>query len=163
DLGAVQAERPGAFREVTVVADVHADLADGRLEHGVTEVAGPEVELLPEALHVGDVRLAILGEIASVGVDDRRGVVVDPRRLLMLLDHRFLVAGPAGLKKRPSDDARHVDPHSILVPQKRGKERGYTGAHSPVDHAAAARRALSKLPTAVATALRPRRRRAGLP
>src|SRR4051794_18583801 len=51
DLRAVQAEGPGAFGEVPVVADVDADLADSGLEHGVAEVAGTEVELLPEALH----------------------------------------------------------------------------------------------------------------
>src|SRR5262249_51928558 len=48
DLGPVQPEAPRPFREVPVVADVDADLADPRLEHRVTEVAGPEIKLLPE-------------------------------------------------------------------------------------------------------------------
>src|SRR5256714_868138 len=49
-LRAVQAERPGTLGEVTVVADVDADLADGGLEHRIAQVAGPEIELLPEPL-----------------------------------------------------------------------------------------------------------------
>ena len=39
DLGAVEAERAGAFGEVAVVADVDADLADRGLEDRVAEVA----------------------------------------------------------------------------------------------------------------------------
>jgi hypothetical protein len=64
---------------VPVVADVDADLADGGLEDRVPEVPGPEVELLPEALDVRDVRLAVLAQVLAVGVDDRGGVVVDAR------------------------------------------------------------------------------------
>src|SRR5262249_51413910 len=58
-LGTVQAQRAGALREVAVVADVHADLADRGLEDGIAHVPRAEVELLPEALHVRDVRLAV--------------------------------------------------------------------------------------------------------
>ena len=49
DLRPVQAEAAGPFGEVAVVADVDADLADPGVEDRVAEVAGPEVELLPEA------------------------------------------------------------------------------------------------------------------
>jgi hypothetical protein len=48
---------------VAVIADVHADLADGRLEDRVAEVARAEVELLPEALDVRDVGLAVLAQV----------------------------------------------------------------------------------------------------
>ena len=48
DLGAVETERSPPLREVAVVADVHADLADRGVEHRVAAVAGTEVELLPE-------------------------------------------------------------------------------------------------------------------
>src|SRR4029077_17854827 len=68
DLGALQAERPGALREVTVVADVYADLADGRLEDRIAGVTWPEVELLPEPLHVRDVGLAVFAEIGPVRI-----------------------------------------------------------------------------------------------
>ena len=76
DLGPVEAEDAPTLGEVPVVADVHADLADGRLEDRVSTVARAEVELLPEALDLGDVLLAELAEVRPVGVDDRRRVVV---------------------------------------------------------------------------------------
>ena len=65
DLGAVQSERARAFGEVAVVADVDADLDEAEVEDGIAEVAGAEVELLPEARRdVRDVGLAVLAEIA---------------------------------------------------------------------------------------------------
>src|SRR6266536_3765496 len=67
-LRAVEAQGAGALREMAVVADIHADLAHRRLEDGIAQVAGPEVELLPEALDVRDVRLAVLAEVRPVGV-----------------------------------------------------------------------------------------------
>ena len=79
DLGAVETEHAPALGEVPVVADVDADLADRRVEHRVAEVAGPEVELLPEPLQVRDVVLAVLAEEGPVGVDDRGGVVSTAR------------------------------------------------------------------------------------
>src|SRR5262249_47259261 len=67
ELGAVQAEEPRPLGEVTVVADVDADRAPGRLEDGVTHVPGLEVELLPEARRaVGNVLLAVLAEVLPV-------------------------------------------------------------------------------------------------
>ena len=78
DLGAVQAEGARAFGEVAVVADVDADLGEAEIEDGIAEVAGPEIELLPEARRdVRDVGLAILAEVGAVVVDDGGGVVVD--------------------------------------------------------------------------------------
>ena len=176
DLRAGEAERPPALREVPVVADVHADPADRGVEHRVAEVARAEVELLPEALHLRDVGLAVLAEVLAVGVDHRRGVVehagllllvhrqdhhhaelggerLEPlggrardrlgvrvelrvldlaevraveqlleadhlralrgglaRVLLVGLDHRLLVAGPARLDQRGADVSGHVRP-----------------------------------------------------
>src|SRR5215467_14390393 len=77
DLGAGQAERAPALGEVPLVADVDADPADRGVEHRVAEVAGAEVVLLPETLHLRDVVLAVLAEVGAVGVDDRGGVVED--------------------------------------------------------------------------------------
>src|SRR5215471_7530017 len=85
DLGAGQAERPPALGEVPLVADVDADPAHRGVEHRVPEVAGAEVVLLPEALHLRDVVLAVLAEEGAVGVDHRGGVVVDAL-LLFLVD-----------------------------------------------------------------------------
>src|SRR5215475_1240696 len=85
DLGAGQAERPPALGEMPLVADVDADPADRGVEHRVAEVAGAEVVLLPEPLHLRDVVLAVLTEEGAVGVDDRGGVVQDAF-LLRLVD-----------------------------------------------------------------------------
>src|ERR1035441_10273530 len=49
DLGAGQAQGARAFREVAVVTYVNADLGEAQVEHREAEVAGAEVELLPEA------------------------------------------------------------------------------------------------------------------
>src|SRR5262244_1846273 len=85
DVGAGQAKRPLALREVPLVADVDADPAHRGVEHRVAEVAGAEVVLLPEPLHLRDVVLAVLAEERAVGVDDRGGVVQDAF-LLRLVD-----------------------------------------------------------------------------
>ncbi len=66
-----------ALGEVAVVADVDADLADGGVEDRPAEIAGAEVELLPEALDLRDVVLAVGAEDGAVGVDHGRGVVVE--------------------------------------------------------------------------------------
>src|SRR5439155_1522100 len=84
ELRSVKAEHPRALGEVAVVADVHADLPHGGVEDRVAEVAGAEVELLPEAVDVRDVRLAVLAEVLAVGVDDRGGVVVDAGLILFI-------------------------------------------------------------------------------
>ena len=79
--------------KVPVVADVDADRRVARLEHRVAEVAGLEEVLLPEARGVRDVVLAVLAEVAAVGVVDRGGVVVDAGLLALVDrdDHRHLV------------------------------------------------------------------------
>src|SRR6266566_4269306 len=84
DLCPVQPERAPALREVPVVADVDADPADRGVERRVAEVAGPEVELLPEAADVRQVGLAVLAEVAAVGVEHGRGVVEHPGLLLLV-------------------------------------------------------------------------------
>ena len=48
------------------------------IEHGISEIAGAEIELLPEARrYVGDVGLPVFAEIGAVVVDDSGGVVID--------------------------------------------------------------------------------------
>src|ERR1035441_8350844 len=71
DLGAVESEEPPAFGEVTIIAGINTHFANRGLKHGITEVAGLEVKLLPEAgLAVRDVVLAIFAEIFAIGIDD---------------------------------------------------------------------------------------------
>src|SRR3954447_6750576 len=86
DLGAGENEAAPAFWEVAVIADVHAHLADRRVEHRISVRTGGEVVLLPEPLDLRDVLLAVLAEVPAVGIDDGRGVVVQPR--LHVLVHR---------------------------------------------------------------------------
>src|SRR5207237_8675583 len=77
ELGAVQTESARTFGEVPVITDVDADFGDGRLDTGITRVAGAEVILLPESRgDLRDVMLAVLAEVLPVGVNDGGGVVV---------------------------------------------------------------------------------------
>src|ERR1035438_2330149 len=78
DLGAVQAERARALREMAVVADVDADLGKAEVEDRNAEVAGAEIKFLPETgSNVRNMSFAVLAEERTVVVDDGGGVVID--------------------------------------------------------------------------------------
>src|SRR5882762_8022016 len=82
DFRAVEAEDSRAFREVAVVADVHADTGITSLEDRVAGVSRREVKLFPETrMAMRNVVLAVFAEIAAVGVDDCGGVEVDAGHL----------------------------------------------------------------------------------
>src|SRR6266436_4619204 len=82
DFRAVLAEDARAFREVAVVADVHADAGVASLEYGVAGISGREVKLFPKAgVTVRNVVLAIFAEVAAVGVDHGGGVEVEAGHL----------------------------------------------------------------------------------
>src|SRR2546423_1772712 len=195
-LGAYQVRigvRTAVAEELPRLTDL-LDLVEIHVAHeqflvvGAAQVAGPEIELLPEPLDVGDVGLAVRAQVRAVGVDDggrvvvdagglgvflvhrhdedhpgllrevlhplRRGAVGDVLRvavvlrvldlaevrpveelleehhlgallrrlvgvLLVLLDHRFLVARPAGLEERAPNDARHPCPHLACAEDRR--------------------------------------------
>src|SRR6202050_1860737 len=154
DPGAGQAERPPALGEVPVVADVHADPADRGVEDRVAEVARPEVELLPEALDLRDVGLAVLAEVAAVRVDHRGGVVVDAGVLLLVHRRDDHDAVPAGhvLQQRgrrtPGDllgvgvvvgvlhlaEVRSVEQFLQADHLRAGRGRGGDMAHRRLDH-----------------------------
>jgi len=88
DLRAVQTQRARALGKMPVVADVDADLGVGGVEHRIAQVAGPEVELLEKPRQaVRNVMLAILAQIAAVGIDYRSGVVVDAGGLFLVDRH----------------------------------------------------------------------------
>src|ERR1017187_10003297 len=64
---------------MAVVADVDADLDKSEVEDGIAEVAGAEIEFLPEAgSHMRDMSFAVLAEERAVVVDHGGGVVIDP-------------------------------------------------------------------------------------
>ena len=61
NLSAIQAEGTRPFREVAVVTNIHPYLANPGCEDRVSDVARPEVELLPEpGRQMGDMCLAVL-------------------------------------------------------------------------------------------------------
>src|SRR5215470_6421578 len=63
-----------------VVTNVHTDAGVTRIKDGVSSVARCEIEFFPEAwVAVGNVVLAIFAQEAAIRVNDRGGVVVDPR------------------------------------------------------------------------------------
>ena len=112
DLGAGQPEQRARLRESGGRSRCRRrPCAHAGLEHRISEIARREIELLPEAREaVRDVRLAILAEILAVGVDDRRGVVVDAGHLLFVDRHDHdhpcflasscisLIVGPSGTR-----------------------------------------------------------------
>src|SRR5579862_1264425 len=60
-----------------IVADVDADPAEAQIEHRVSEVSGPEIELFPEAgCDMRDMRLAVFSQVPASPIDDGRSVVV---------------------------------------------------------------------------------------
>ncbi len=84
NLRPVQSQDAGALGKMPVVADVDADLAELGLKNRVGQVAGREIELLPESrMAVRDVMLAILAQILAVGVDDGGGIEVKPGKVLL--------------------------------------------------------------------------------
>src|SRR5262245_9690037 len=105
-----------------VVADVDPDLSRGRVEDGVSKVAGAEVEFFPEPrAHVRDVMFPILPEIRAVSVDYGGGVVVDAGNLFFVNrhdeHHAVLSCDLAhSLNRRSLGDAfHHLVPAGLLL------------------------------------------------
>src|SRR5665213_652062 len=60
DSSARESEGPPTFGEVAVVADIDADGSNGGVKDRIAQIAGSKVKLLPEALDLRDVVLAVL-------------------------------------------------------------------------------------------------------
>src|SRR5258708_5380147 len=61
DLRPVQPQRPRTFRKMPVVTNVDSNLREPEIEYWITEIAGPEIKLLPESgSHVRNVCLPVL-------------------------------------------------------------------------------------------------------
>ena len=76
---------------MTIVADVDSNICELRLEHGIAEIAGLEVELLPKAWGtVWNVVLSIFSKILAVGIDNRGSVVINTLDVFLVNrnDHR---------------------------------------------------------------------------
>ncbi len=48
-LGTVKAQTPRAFGKMAVIADINPDPSKSSVKTRITEIAGPEIELFPEA------------------------------------------------------------------------------------------------------------------
>ena len=119
NFGAVQAQDASALGEVTVVADVDAHFGVARLKDGVAGVAGREVKLFPKArMGMRDVVLAVLAQVAAVGVEDGGGVVVHA-------GHSFFVDG--------KDNHHAVLFGEFLRPADRGAVGDALGLRIPTD------------------------------
>src|SRR2546427_4021957 len=69
DFRAVESEDSRAFREVPVVADVHADAGITSLEDGIARVSRCEVKFFPKArMAMRNVVFAVFAEVAAIGV-----------------------------------------------------------------------------------------------
>src|SRR5262245_47393451 len=85
DFGAIQTERARALREVAVVAYVHANVGELRLEDRIAEIARSEIKLLPKTgSTVWDVVLAIFAQVFPVRIDYGSGVVIDALQVLLV-------------------------------------------------------------------------------
>src|ERR1700676_2387328 len=85
DLRAVQTKDARAFRKMTVIANINSDRSMLGFENGIAQIARREVELLPESgMHVRDVVLAVLAQIASIRINDRSRIEIHSRHLLFV-------------------------------------------------------------------------------
>src|SRR5437660_4524653 len=75
NLRAVQSQNPRALGEMAVVADINSDTRVTGRKDGIARIARREIKFFPEAgMAVRDVVLAVLAEVAPVGVDQRGGI-----------------------------------------------------------------------------------------
>src|SRR5450755_2214717 len=85
NLRAVQAQHARAFGKMPIVANVDSNAGKFRFEHGISKVAGREIEFLPEAgMHVRDVMLAILAKIGAIRIDNGGRIEIEARHLLFI-------------------------------------------------------------------------------
>src|SRR2546425_4434553 len=78
----IKAEDARAFGEMAVVTYIYADAGVTSLENGVARVSWREIKFFPEArMAMGNVVLAVLAEVAAIGVNDRGSVEVDAGHL----------------------------------------------------------------------------------
>ena len=82
NLRPLQRRETRAFGIPLVPANQSADLCVFRLPRFETEIAGCEIELFEVQRVVGNVHLAVDAEQRTVGVDDRRRIVIDAGRPL---------------------------------------------------------------------------------
>jgi len=80
-----QEQRPGAFGEMAIIADIDAYLGVLGLKHRVPEIARAKEELLPEPGGMRDMGLTVLTEVTAIGIDDG-GRIVQHAGLFLFID-----------------------------------------------------------------------------
>jgi peptidyl-prolyl cis-trans isomerase B (cyclophilin B) len=108
NLCAAQRREPGCLRIPLVPAYTHADAGKLGVPSQESKVPWRKVKLLVKKRVVRNVHLAVLAEITSIRVDDRRGIVVNSRRAPLEersdYDHaEFLGNRLHSLGRRPGD------------------------------------------------------------
>ena len=79
---------------MAIVADIHTDVGELRLEDRIAEIAGFEIELLPKARRaVGNVMFAIFPKVLAIGINDGGRVVVNTLDVFLVNrdDHHYAV------------------------------------------------------------------------
>ncbi len=111
-----------------VVADVDADPPDRGVEDRKSQIPRSEVERLPEPGHMRNVGLAVLAEIAAVGVEDGRGVVQHPGLLLLVhrQHHDHAELGGQRLETLGPSARRPVGPSSAAAAAAAAADRAYS-------------------------------------
>jgi len=107
---------------MAVVADVHADFSEPRLEHGITGVPRREIKFLPESrMTVRNVVLPVFSKVASIRVEDYCCVVKQSGHFDFINrhdQHHFVFLGQLlhAHERRPAGDALgQLVPFRILL------------------------------------------------
>src|SRR5258708_16811854 len=68
NLGAIHSQDPRPFGKMAVVADIHPDARELRIEHGITHISRGEVKIFPESrMHLRNVMISVFSQVSAVG------------------------------------------------------------------------------------------------
>ena len=79
DLSSLQSQYSRRLREPLVPTDEDADLGNLGVEHAVSQIPRRKVEFLIIARIIGDVHLAVLAQVAAIGIQHHGRIVVQAR------------------------------------------------------------------------------------
>ncbi len=136
NLGAAHGGEPGRLGIPLIPADQDADLRVARLPGPKAKIAGSEVKLLVKEGIVRDVHLAVFPQQRPIGVDDRRSVVIEPRRPLLKQrshDHDLPLPGKLlqGLGRRSRNALGQAEIDMILALAEILRTEELLGADDP--------------------------------
>src|SRR5262245_35090953 len=86
-----------ALREMAVITDVNTNARITGFKSGKSQVAGSEIEFLPESGEaMWDMSLTVLSQILAVRIDNCRSIVIDPGHLFFVNrsdNHHAMLSG----------------------------------------------------------------------